>query len=43
VEERREVEMCIVGSKEKRAILMWAAEQGGGFEPTILVNPKSMQ
>jgi hypothetical protein len=43
VEERREVEMCIVGNKEKRAILMWAAEQGGGFEPTILVNPKSMQ
>lgn len=43
VEERREVEMCVVGSKEKRAILQWAAEQGGGFEPTILVNPKSMQ
>lgn len=43
VEERRGVEMCIVGNKEKRAILQWAAEQGGGFEPTILVNPKSMQ
>jgi hypothetical protein len=43
VEERREVEMCVVGGKEKRAILLWAAEQGGGFEPTILVNPKSMQ
>jgi hypothetical protein len=43
VEERRSVQMCIVGNKEKRAILQWAAEQGGGFEPTILVNPKSMQ
>lgn len=43
VEEKREVEMCIVGSREKKAILQWAAEEGGGFEPTILVNPKSMQ
>lgn len=43
VEEEREVEMCVVGSKEKKAILRWAAEEGGGFEPTILVNPKSMQ
>ena len=43
VEEGRSVQMCIVGNKEKRAILQWAAEQGGGFEPTILVNPKSMQ
>lgn len=43
VEERRDVQMCIVGYKEKQAILKWAAEQGGGFEPTILVNPKSMQ
>lgn len=43
VEGRREVEMCIVGSKEKQAILRWAAEERGGFEPTILVNPKSMQ
>lgn len=42
VEERRSVEMCIVGGKEKREILRWAAEEGGGFEPTILVNPKSM-
>lgn len=43
VEERRSVRMCIVGSKEKRAILRWAAEEGDGFEPTILVNPKSMK
>jgi hypothetical protein len=43
VEEGRSVQMCIVRNKEKRAILKWAAEQGGGFEPTILVNPKSMQ
>jgi hypothetical protein len=43
VEEGRSVQMCIVGNKEKRAILKWAAEQGGGFEPTILVNPKSIQ
>lgn len=42
VEERRSVEMCIVGGREKREILRWAAEEGGGFEPTILVNPKSM-
>ncbi|GAB7330366.1 hypothetical protein MBLNU13_g01992t1 [Cladosporium sp. NU13] len=43
VEGRRNVQMCILGNKEKRAILQWAAEQGGGFEPTILVNPKSIQ
>ena len=43
VEDGSIVRMCIVGNKEKRAILKWAAEQGGGFEPTILVNPKSMQ
>lgn len=43
VEEKRSVQMCIVGNKEKCAILQWAAEQGGGFEPTVLVNPKSMQ
>ena len=42
VEEGRSVQMCILGNKEKKAILRWAAEQGGGFEPTILVNPKSM-
>lgn len=42
VEGRRSVEMCIVGGREKREILRWAAEEGGGFEPTILVNPKSM-
>jgi hypothetical protein len=43
VEDGRSVRMCIVSNKEKRAILQWAAEHGGGFEPTILVNPKSMQ
>ena len=43
VEERRSLQMCIVGNKEKRAILQWAVEQGVGFEPTILVNPKPIR
>ena len=43
VEGKRPVEMCIVGLDEKQAILLWATEEGGGYEPTILVNPKSMR
>lgn len=43
VEGKRSVKMCIVGGKEKQAILRWAADEGGGFEPTILANPKSLQ
>lgn len=42
VEEERSVEMCIVDSEGKKSILCWATGEGGGFEPTILVNPKSM-
>jgi len=43
VEDARPIEMCIVSSEAKRAILKWASKTAGGFEPTILVNPKSMQ
>lgn len=42
MEEERSVEMCIVDSEGKRNVLRWATGEGGGFEPTILMNPKSM-
>lgn len=43
VEENREVELCCVGEEAKGALLRWAAEEGGGFEPTILVDPRSLR
>lgn len=43
VEEGRGVELCIVSSEGKNAILRWASGEGGGFEPTVLANPKSMR
>lgn len=42
VEDGRPIEMCVVSSEAKTKILTWASTIAGGFEPTILVNPKSM-
>ena len=43
VEEGRSVRLCCIDSNAKAAILRWASYQGGGFEPTILVDPRSLQ
>lgn len=43
VEEGREVELCCVDEEAKGALLRWTAEEGGGFEPTILVDPRSLR
>lgn len=43
VEEHRQVELCCVDERAKAALLRWAAENGKGYEPTILVDPRSMQ
>lgn len=43
VEEGRRVELCCVDEAAKAALLRWAAEEGGGFEPTILVDPRSLR
>ena len=43
LEEGRPVWLCCIDSIAKKALLHWAASEGGGFEPTILVNPKSLQ
>ncbi|TKA64018.1 hypothetical protein B0A55_09808 [Friedmanniomyces simplex] len=43
VEEGRELRLCCVDEKAKRAILQWASERGAGYEPIILVDPRSMR
>lgn len=43
VEEMREVELCCVDEGAKVALLKWAADEGAGFEPTILVDPRSLR
>lgn len=43
VEDGRPVSLCCVDSAAKAAILRWASTQGGGFEPTILVDPRSLR
>ncbi|KAK3112087.1 hypothetical protein LTR53_012002 [Teratosphaeriaceae sp. CCFEE 6253] len=43
VEEGRGVRLCCVDGRGKAALLRWAAEQGGGYEPTILVDPRSLR
>ncbi|KAK5119169.1 hypothetical protein LTR85_007783 [Meristemomyces frigidus] len=40
VEEDRIVRLCCVDGVAKTAILRWASNEGGGFEPTILVDPR---
>jgi hypothetical protein len=43
LEECRPVWLCCIDATAKNSLLKWAADEGGGFEPTILVNPKSLQ
>lgn len=43
VEDERSVSLCCVDAKAKAAILQWASDEGGGFEPTILVDPRSLR
>ena len=43
LEESRPVWLCCIDGVAKNTLLKWAADEGGGFEPTILVNPKSLQ
>ena len=43
VEEGRAVWLCCIDSTAKTAVLHWAAGEGRGFEPTILVNPQSLR
>lgn len=43
VEEGRRVLLCCVDGTAKTAILHWASNEGGGFEPTILVDPRSLR
>ena len=43
LEEGRQVKLCCIDAQAKAALLSWAAGQRGGFEPTILVNPKSLR
>lgn len=43
VEEGREVELCCVDEGAKAAVLRWAAGEGKGSEPTVLVDPRSLR
>ncbi|KAK3687002.1 hypothetical protein LTR37_019254 [Vermiconidia calcicola] len=43
LEEGRSVSLCCIDASAKAALLRWAADEGRGFEPTVLVNPKSLQ
>lgn len=43
VEEEREMSLCCIDGAARAALLRWAADEGGGFKPTILVDPRSMR
>ena len=44
VEKGRPVKLCMgIDGQAKANILHWASEKGGGFEPTILVDPRSLR
>lgn len=43
LEQGRSLRLCCIDGAAKNALLRWAADEGGGFEPTILVNPKSLR
>lgn len=43
LEEGRSVQLCCIDGQAKKNILQWAVRRGGAFEPTILVNPRSLQ
>lgn len=43
VEEGRAVRLCCIDGGAKAALLRWAADRGGGWEPTILADPRSLR
>jgi hypothetical protein len=43
VEEERVVQLCCIDGKTRTTLLRWASERGGGFEPIILVDPRSIR
>ncbi|CAK4012755.1 Hypothetical predicted protein [Lecanosticta acicola] len=42
-EDQRAVSLCCIGAAAKRAILRWCSAEGEGYEPTILVDPRSLR
>lgn len=42
LEDGRSVWLCCIDGSSKTAILRWVSSQGGDFEPTILVDPRSL-
>lgn len=42
-ESGRSVSLCCVDSAAKTAIVLWASTEGRGYEPTILVDPRSLR
>lgn len=43
VEDGRPVLLCCVDGRAKAEVLRWTSEEGTGFGPTILVDPRSMR
>ncbi|KAK5137590.1 hypothetical protein LTR08_007885 [Meristemomyces frigidus] len=43
VEEDRVVRLCLIDGVAKAAVLRWASREGGWFEPTVLVDPRSLR
>ena len=43
VEEDRDVVLCCIDDVAKRALLRWAVEEGKGYEPTILADPRRIR
>ncbi|EME39710.1 hypothetical protein DOTSEDRAFT_139375 [Dothistroma septosporum NZE10] len=43
VEDGRAVVLACVDGVAKGRVLEWASREGGGFEPVVLVNPKSLR
>lgn len=43
VEDSRSVQLCRIDAKAKAVLLNWASAEAGGFEPTILVDPRSLR
>lgn len=43
LDDGRPVWLCCIDGAAKNALLRWAVDDGGGYEPTILVNPKSLR
>lgn len=42
-EDHRPVSLCCVDAMAKTALLHWCSTEGAGYEPTILVDPRSLR